>query len=413
MRLPPQRRSLVRLATAPLLVLAVLLSAGCLADEPAPRAAPGPLPATGWAFGQAVVALEQCASSCYEPSVAADPQGRLFVVDGSTSAVAVSEDGGLTWDQRAPPAFPLPVDGVQSDVLVQVAPSGRLYWSALVVLRPAALEGIQVAWSDDGAKTWLGSTHISPATVTPQVLSPDRQWLGFAPDGTLYVTYNQIPTGIWIARSDDDGKTWSGWTRAAPLEGRSGGVGQSGPPVVGLDGTVFVPACEGVASQETSPRTLVFRSHDQGATFESSVVDAACSWFPIAAVAPDGTLVVANQPDGVQVAWSTDGGVTFQGPRQWGQGTATAGIWPVTRLDGELFVAWFEDGSASSALHVARGALAEGPAEDVVAGTASGEGTSRTSARTDFASSALLPDGRLAVVWVEGDQAMVAVSASA
>jgi hypothetical protein len=404
---------------APIPAVAVLLAgllAGCAGGErPDDTADPTPGEPTAMSFAPPVVALEECLySNCYEPSVAADPQGRLFVVDGSTSAVAVSEDGGLTWDQRAPPPLPIAVEGNQGDVLVQVAPSGRLYWSALVIANPMGafvLEGIQVAWSDDGAKTWLGDVHVSPATGTPQVLSPDRQWLGFAPDGTIYLTYNQLPTGIWIARSDDDGTTWSGWTRAASFEGRSAGLGQSGPPVVGSDGTVFVPACEGLASTEAASRTMVFRSVDRGATFTPTTVDIGCNWFPIATVAPDGTLIVAGQPDGVQVAWSRDGGRTFEGPQRWGQGTATAGVWPLMRADGRVFVAWFAEGSASSDLHVARGTLADGPVEDVVAGTATGEGTSRTSARTDFASAALLPDGRLAVVWVEGNQVVLAVTA--
>ena len=74
------------------LTLVPLTVAGCLGD----RAADGSDPATmaALAFGPGVAAVECRYDNCYEPSVAADPQGRLFAVDGVTSDVAVSEDGG-------------------------------------------------------------------------------------------------------------------------------------------------------------------------------------------------------------------------------------------------------------------------------------------------------------------------------
>ncbi|MHB1262046.1 MAG: sialidase family protein [Thermoplasmatota archaeon] len=394
-----------------------ILAAGCSSPSMGPVGGESP-PEGRWAFAAPVVALEECHyASCYEPSIAADPQGRLFVVDGSASAVAVSEDGGSTWDQRLQPPMPMGLEGTQSDVIVQVSPTGRLYWSALVVARPPQpiglsgpfLEGIQVAWSDDGAKTWIGDVHVAPVAGAPQVLYPDRQWLGFAPDGTVYLTYNQIPTGIWLARSDDEGKTWSAWTRAAAVEGREGGLGQSGPPVVTLDGTLIVPACQGPAVTEGAPGTYMFRSEDHGATFEPILIDAPCSWFPIATIAPDGRVILGDQPDGVQVTWSDDDGRSYDGPVQWGNGATTAGVWPVVGADGTVFVAWF---NGAGQLHLTRGNLPGGPAETLDAGKATGEGSARTTARTDFASAALLPDGRVAVVWTEGNQAKVALTSA-
>jgi hypothetical protein len=402
---------------AALLMLAVLLLAGC-ATRPTPVAAPTPtVTAAPWSFGAGGVALEKCKyQDCYEPTIAADPQGRLFVADGITSAVAVSSDAGKTWTQRDPPPLPMGLAGDQSDVIVQVAPSGRLYYSALVVVYPpvgvgAVLEGIEVAWSDDGAATWAGNVHVSPATATPQVVSPDRQWLGFAPDGTIYLTYNQIPTGIWLAKSGDQGKTWTGWTRAASVEGRNAGIGQSGPPVVDGAGRVYVPACQGGATTtDVQGGTLVFRSDDQGKTFTRSVVVAQCNWFPILTVAKDGTLVLALQPDGVTVSSSTDQGKTFTTTKAWGSPKASAAAWPVALPDGGVDVAWFDVGGTTAELHVSRGTVA-GMTQDVAVGTVSAKSSSGNPTRTDYASAALLPDGRLAVVWVKGNQAMVAVEA--
>ena len=409
-------------ATLLLVVLGLMVAgglAGCADQASQAPSPPAPAQPDTWAFGPGIVALEECLyQNCYEPTIAADPMGRLFVADGSTSAVAVSEDGGATWEQRSPPPLPAAVADprfatFQGDVLLQVAPDGRLYWSALLIVNPGGafhLEGIQVAWSDDGARTWAGNVHVSPATATPQVVYPDRQWLGFGADGTVYLTYNQLPTGIWSARSDDEGATWTAWTRAAPLEDRLG-LGQSGPPVVDSQGRVFVPACRLVEPpvEGAVGTTMVYRSDDRGATFRGTAVDAPCSWFPILTVLPDDRLVLATQPGGISVTVSADRGDSFGEARSWGGDPTTAAPWPLATADGGLAVAWFSDDGATADLHVTRGTAAGGPAETAVAGTADGSGTTRTQARTDFASAALLPDGRLAVVWVDGNQAVVAV----
>jgi BNR repeat-like domain len=388
-------------------VALLVLLAGCLGAQPAP-AGPAAAPTPPGAFAPSAVAVAKCAyASCYEPTVAADPQGRLFASDGSTSDVGVSTDGGATFVGVKPPPLPAGVSGVQSDVVLQVAPSGRLYWSALVVDTTGGqfvLEGIQVAWSDDGAATWAGSAHVSPvAQPGAVVVSPDRQWLGFAAGRTVYLTYNQIPTGIWIARSDDAGATWGGWTRAAPTEQRQGGFGQSGPPVVDAKGRVLVPACLG---DDTA--TLVFASDDGGKTFASSSVPEGCTWFPILAAAPDGRVVLARTtPEGkVLVSTSTDRGATFGPAATWG-GNGTAAPWPLPDGQGGLVLAWYDGASSRSALHVAWGDDA-GPRRDVVVAPDMGASGSRTSALTDYASAARLPDGRIAVVWVRGNQALVA-----
>lgn len=392
-------------------VFVLLVGSGCIqAAQPADSGIAEVSAAPGWspAFGEATVAVKACAyASCYEPTIASDPQGRLFVADGSTSAIGVSTDGGRTWVQKNPPPMPSGLTGSQSDVIVQAAPSGRLYWSALVVARPVqgsfVLEGLQVAWSDDAADTWAGNVHLSPLTRTAEVVAPDRQWLSFGPAGHLYVTYNQVPTGIWIARSTDGGATWSGWTRAAPLEGRGGGIGQSGPPVVDSKGRVFVPACD-----IANAGTRVFVSRDQARSFTSTLVPGPCSWFPMLGVGWDDSLVLAVSAGAVSVARSVDGGATFTKLKEWARG-ATAAPWPIVRDDGEAIVAWYEGDGSSSDLVVGAGPAHEGPDRRVIVADGMGTSGSRTSALTDFASMARLPDGRLALTWVVGNTAVVSV----
>lgn len=389
-------------------ILAMVLFAGCVASSP-PGSKSNVSGVAPGGFAPPVVAVVKCHyASCYEPTIASDLQGRLFASDGTTSDVGVSPDGGMSFTGVKPPPMPAGITGVQSDVVLQVSPSGRLYWSALVVDTTGGqfvLEGIQVAWSDDGGSTWVGNAHVSPAAAPGAiVVSPDRQWLGFGAGRTVYLTYNQIPTGIWLARSDDSGATWGGWTRAAPAEARQGGFGQSGPPVVDAKGRVLVPACQGDDST-----TLIFASTDGGKTFTVSSAPGGCTWFPILAIAPDGRLILAcTTPDGnVIVSMSNDSGATFGPPVTWGA-NGTAAPWPLPGSGGRLALAWYEGSSSSSTLRVAWGDE-NGPGKNETVAPDIGSSGSRTSALTDYASAAQLPDGRIATVWVKGPQALVAV----
>jgi hypothetical protein len=295
-----------------------------------------------------------------------------------------------------------------SDIVLQSAPTGRVYYSALVVRgtgAASAIEGLYVAWTDDAGARWIGGQYQAPVqSPGAMVISPDRQWLAFGPGSTVYMTYNQIPSGIWIARSDDAGSTWAGWTRAAAIEQRTGGVGQSGPPIVDAQGRVFVPACEG-----NSGAMDVFRSDDKGATWAKAGASpfASCSWFPMLARDGDELVAASWTQEGVATATSSDGGKTWSKPVAW-SGASSAAPWPIP-TNGTIALAYYADDSGSSSLHVARGTAA-GPVSDVrvIAGI---KGSSRTSANTDYASLARLPDGRLAVVWTDLKTVSAAVSA--
>lgn len=393
---PPVERA------APFLVLA-LAFAGCVSSAPLdPAAVIGEPPVAK--FSAAVETPLECRFGCYEPTVAVDNDGRIYATDGVTSNIAVSEDAGLTWTTVAPPSIPGPLPGIQGDALVQTTPSGRLYYSALIareipLVGSYLLESIQVAWSDDAGATWGVNVVVSLAgRPGAAVALPDRQWLGFGPDDVVYMTYNQIPTGIWFAQSDDAGATWSGWTRAVSAEGRGGGWGQSGPPIARDDGRIIVPACV------SEPRdTAAFVSEDGGQTFERRDTGiGGCNWFPIMTLADDGTLITAVQ-DGsdIQVATSPDAGATWSEPRTWGN-KATVAPWPLAGPNGTLALAWFEDGGDTSTLHVSQGPRDGEPTSDLVVAGEIG-GASRTPANTDFASIAWLAPGRLAAVWAQGD----------
>lgn len=383
-------------------LLVAILLAGCVA-APAPDVGTGTDPAAV-AFAPAATIPIDCGAGCFEPSVAVDPQGRIFVTDARQPIVARSTDGGATWEAFPTPPYPKPTgDETLGDNLVQIAPDGTLYYSTIVLVRSQAgaiLESLQVAWSTDGAKTWAGNTILSPVdALGAPVITPDRQWLGFAEDGTIYITYNQVPTGIWSARSDDGGATWTAWTRAAPLEGRVG-AGQSGPPVVDAQGRVFVPAC--VSEPQ---HTVVFVSEDKGSTFaRRDLPGTTCSWFPILALDEGGGLVAAWMGNDavLQVTRSGDAAATWSEPVAWAD-DGVASPWPIPLADGKLAVAWLTNGEPS-VLCLGIGDPTTGPERTLdVAGDAPGGGG------THFAHGTRAPDGRLALTWTDGDVVLVAI----
>lgn len=408
------------------LAAVVLTFAGCASSPPGLGDGLQEGPASrALEFGEAGVAVEPCSGkTCWEPSVAVDPQGRIFAVEAGEWAmsarpvapVAVSHDGGQTFTHVAPPPpitqAPPGTKVVYGDIMVDAAPSGRLFWSAIVDLnaeggpvlndmrkaRPLNW-AIQVAWSDDAGQTWNDNQELSGVEHLP-----DRQWLAF--DGqTVYLAYNTVGTGVLLSRSDDGGSTWGPWIQVAPLADGPQWAG-AGPPVVNQRGTVFVPVCNypGLA-------TTIFRSSDRGATFTSSTIPIGCTAFPILATRGDDlVLAVHNYEDGnVYVVRSKDQGATFAEPVLWGESIVSS-PWPVIRADGSVAVAWYKFTVApESELHVTVGDAA--PHEDVVvAKVVVPSETDRTEAAlTHFAHAALTPDGRLVVTWVDGPRVRVAV----
>jgi hypothetical protein len=295
-------------------------------------------------------------------------------------------------------------------VLVQSGPDGRVNYSALVArVTPTsrALEGLQVAWAEDGGASWGANAYLGPAEGA---LTPDRQWLGFGEDGLVYLSYNQPPSGIWVARSDDGGATWGPFVPAAPSALCSGAFGQAGPPVVDASGRVHIPATT------FDGRVLLFSSAN-GIVWSSTTVIAQQAgmlpaWFPIA-VADGDTIHVAawyveplvalgnigGDSGRIVVASSADGGVTWSNPTTWAEGAATS-AWLLARA-GELELVWYRADEESRALVATRGD-ASGPREEAVAWTGIPAGA--RGANTDFAHATRGADGRLAVVWSAPDQ---------
>lgn len=87
--------------------------------------------------------------------------------------------------------------------------------------------GIQVRVSDDTGQTWLEPVIVGPLEGTHPEGYP---WMGVGDNGTVFVGWQNSPNGgaeigtLYIARSDDFGRTWEHWDISAGHPYDEGGV---------------------------------------------------------------------------------------------------------------------------------------------------------------------------------------------
>lgn len=256
-----------------------------------------------------------------EPAVEVDSQGRIFLsaIPGLTGAgdpetlggsqLWRSLDGGQSFERLPPVAAGLygPTIG-GGDVDLAIGPSDEVYMFDLWLGNAGLLK------STDHGDTWLEG---SPVTFAAPV--DDRQWIDVHQGtGEVYLATNQLPSGIWVAKSSDGGRTFTQQTLAVPSTDRNCVCPPGSLVVDETSGNVYVTTMEGQSQGSTAKGVGLAKSTDGGDSFTFTDVPGVTdrpSVFPVLTHDTAGNLyLVTTQDDRVVLLTSTDEGETWSDP---------------------------------------------------------------------------------------------------
>ena len=297
----------------------VYAGSAALVSIPPPRVAtylPGTL-----RFSENVALKAPVASSDGEPSLRVDVRGNCYV--GGIRGVPAGVDlWRIDLDPTSPnfdPGMQNPTYLGQPDAFLQQDPEDPTTGGAdgggdidisvsfpssptatpVVTITSLAAANISSAVSTDRGDNFT----LSPATAI--VPADDRQWNESTGNSRVYLAYRApIPaTGLFVARSDDNGITY-------PITGVVSPSGSS-PGYLDVDhasGRIYV-------SHQNSSALFVGSSSDNGLTWSNNTVDNSTQHgvlFDPVKVGTDGTVYAAwSDGKNIYLAHSSDGGATF------------------------------------------------------------------------------------------------------
>jgi len=313
-----------------------------------------------------------------------NPRGSEFLC-----RVAWTADGGSTWN----PAGPAPLEGSNDscfDPSLAASPDGTIQYAYLDVSGPgaSAVNDLLVARSTDGGRTF--PTFSIAAFGTPEVFIDKPYmvadtWPKSPFRGSLYVSYDDFSVGMRVVASRDGGMSWSQPVTIVPFG--TGTIDDGSLPVVAPDGTAYVffgtyagrmnslairfvrsedggrtwsqPAS--VASGLPSPGNFVLRNADPRFGSENAFVGISVLSWPAVAITPEGSIYVAwiDIPQGtcggflglacensdLRLAVSRNGGRSWSAPVKVTDETNTSHQffpWMAAHPDGLVSISWLD-----------------------------------------------------------------------
>jgi hypothetical protein len=261
-----------------------------------------------------------------EPFVAADPRDRDHLVadwqqdrwsDGGAHGLiaATSSNGGRTWQLSALPFSKCAPGGVDyersSDPGISVGPDGIVYAIGLPFDGDFIRNGVSVARSVDGGRTWRDTTLISKLVARPDTLNPaDDKELVFADPTrrrTAYAVWDRIEDVFGTTRTHNP-------ERSGPEPAQPTPIGFTGP-------TFFSRTTDGGKTWETA-RVIVPTGLNEQTIGNYVVVD-----HRTGRLYDFFDFIAADGSTSIQFVTSNDRGVTWSG-RQFvsDQGLTAAGV---------------------------------------------------------------------------------------
>ncbi|HXR93312.1 MAG TPA: sialidase family protein [Steroidobacteraceae bacterium] len=293
--------------------------------------------------------------------------------------VAASFDSGNTWTRQALPVSQCSGDGDfarASDPWLTFSPNGVVYALSLSftggALEPNSKSGILVLRSADGGMTWSGPV---PLIMDGSTAFDDKCSMAADPHDAsfVYAVWDRLVTQTsgptYFARTTDGGQTWE---RARAIYDPGATAQTIGNEIVVLpDGTVvdFYTQIDTAANGTMSSSLGVVRSSDHGTTWSGPIRIAANlavgtkdsktgqpvrdgSGLGQIALGPGGELFAVwqdarfskGQRDGIAIAGSTDGGLTWSAPAQLNGDPTTQAFTPSVQIqpDGTIGVSYYD-----------------------------------------------------------------------
>lgn len=239
----------------------------------------------------------------------------------------ISKDHGDTWTPNMKGIVVSSALG-SGDSYTAVTNDGTIYYTDLWLLTAT------VDTSNDGGKTWVKNPQ---ASVTP---IDDRQWLGLGPaiggsplkqPQSLYFTYNQIPLGLFMMKSQITkwGWLWRPCNNYLPITTTV--AARDNFAIDQHDGTIYMPNTEG-------NDIAMYTSTNGCASFTKTKVTTTDqdhrNIFVISAVDDGGNIyVVWSTQANVSIARSTDKGASWK-------------VFPITKTNGTRVLPWITAGDA-------------------------------------------------------------------
>jgi hypothetical protein len=273
-----------------------------------------------------------------DPTVAIDARGRVAFawVDQATKDVYFGKQGEAVNVSRSPQTFSwLPRVAIGADGVIHVL------WQEIIFSGGSHGGDILFARSQDGGATFSAPLNLSDSTAGDGKGRIDKdRWhngsldLALGADGTVYAAWTEYEGALWLRRSLDGGKSFSGKLRLRDAK-------PARAPALAVHGnTVYLAWTVG---DDPSADIRVARSDDGGRSFAAPAIverTKAYSDAPKLAVDARGTLHIVYA-DGKRILYSrsADHGRSFERPRDISGGDAG---FPALDIDakGNLYVLW-------------------------------------------------------------------------